>query len=54
LGIYRLIGFTGTFLMGVVLCLIAVIISLRSFKKYHLDGNLKTETEPFTDPQIEK
>jgi len=54
LGIYRLIGFTGTFLMGVVLCLIAVIVSLRSFKKYHLDGNLKTETEPFTDPQIEK
>jgi MFS family permease len=54
LGIYRLIGFTGTFLMGVLLCLIAVIISLRSFKKYHLDGNLKSETEPFTDPHIEK
>lgn len=54
LGIYRLIGFTGTFMTGVALCLIAVLISLRSYKKYHLDGNLKKETEPFTDPQIEK
>jgi hypothetical protein len=54
LGIYRLVGFTGTFLTGVVLCLIAVIISLRSYKKYHLDGNIRFETEPFTDPQIEK
>ncbi|MEI6853176.1 MAG: MFS transporter [Bacteroidota bacterium] len=54
LGIYRLVGFTGTFMTGVALCLIAVMISLHSYKKYHLDGNLKTETEPFTDPQIEK
>ncbi len=54
LGIYQLVGFTGTFMTGVALCLIAVLISLRSYRKYHLDGNLKTETEPFTDPQIEK
>ncbi len=54
LGIYRLVGFNGTFLAGIVLLLISVIISLRSYNKYHLNGNIKKETEPFTDPQIEK
>jgi len=54
LGIYRLVGFTGTFLAGIVLLLISVMISLRSYNKYHLNGNLKRETEPFTDPHIEK
>ncbi|HNW69826.1 MAG TPA: hypothetical protein PKI01_05460 [Bacteroidales bacterium] len=36
LGIYWLIGFTATFITGVVLLLIAVVISLRSYKKYRL------------------
>jgi MFS family permease len=54
LGIYRLVGFTGTFLTGVVLCLLAVIISLRSYNRYHLNGNIKNIADPFTDPHIEK
>jgi len=54
LGVYKLVGFTGTFTMGVVLLLISVIISLRSYKKYHLDGAPKSDTAIFTDPQIEK
>ncbi|MEI6123689.1 MAG: MFS transporter [Bacteroidota bacterium] len=54
LGVYKLIGFTGTFIMGIILLLLSVIISLRSYNKYHLDGAHKSDVEPFTDPQIEK
>jgi MFS family permease len=38
LGIYLLIGFTATFITGIVFLLIAVIISMRSIKKYDLKG----------------
>lgn len=54
LGIYRLVGFSGTFLLGILLCFIAVLISLRSYKKYQLDGKIRSESKVFTDPQIEK
>lgn len=36
LGIYLLVGFTATFVTGIILLLIAVIISMRSYKKYSL------------------
>ncbi len=54
LGIYMVVGFTGTFIVGIVLLLISIFISLRSYKKYHLDGASKSDSEAFTDPQIEK
>jgi len=37
LGIYLLVGYTATFVTGIILLLIAVIISLRSYKRYKLD-----------------
>ena len=54
LGIYMVVGFTGTFIAGIVLLLISIFISLGSYKKYHLDGASKSDSEAFTDPQIEK
>lgn len=41
LGIYLLVGFTATFVTGMILLLIAVIISLRSYKKYKLNPPAK-------------
>lgn len=41
LGIYLLIGFTATFISGMLLLLIAVFISYRSYKKYRLNEHKK-------------
>ncbi len=45
LGIYLLIGYTATFVTGMILLLIAVIISLRSYKKYRLKPLSRAKTQ---------
>ncbi len=50
LGIYLLIGFTATFVAGMVLLLIAVIISLKSFKKYDLGDIQKKNSDMSAQP----
>lgn len=52
LGIYLLIGYTATFITGMVLLLIAVIISLKSYKKYHLNGLSKSPEITAAGPPI--
>jgi len=52
LGIYLLIGFTATFVTGMILLLIAVIISLRSYKKYNLKAS-GHETSSVVHPATE-
>ena len=51
LGIYLLVGFTATFITGVVLLLFAVIISLRSYKKHRLGGADHSSGISVTTPQ---
>jgi len=51
LGIYLLVGYTATFITGIILLLIAVIISMRSYKKYSLkDNSAKNNTADIEIP----
>ncbi|HNW88741.1 MAG TPA: MFS transporter [Bacteroidales bacterium] len=52
LGIYLLIGFTATFATGIILLLIAVIISLRSYKQYQINGLTKNKENSSDEPIV--